>query len=224
MVAKMSDAEKDALRIGVAQSILTKIGETPNQINAAQKVIGATNTRQRLSALFDDPNQYKLFEAALQREAELFRNAQQMVRNSRTTNRAEAVKDLNSTDGMLDIAGEAIDMATSTPGALVSRVLKFLNNSAPLSEKTAAKLSTMLKASSPTDVDNVLTQLEQGAAKLAASAKKSVKQQRVISGATSASAGDVPTLPVPPQASIEQQLANEDATFEDLKKKYATEE
>ena len=223
MVAKMSDAEKDALRIGVAQSILTKIGETPNQINAAQKVIGATNTRQRLSALFDDPNEYKLFEAALQREAELFRNAQQMVRNSRTTNRAEAVKDLNSKDGMFDIAGEALDAATSTPGALVSRVLKFLNNSAPLSEKTAAKLSTMLKASAPADVDKVLTQLEQGAAKLAASARKDVKRQRVVSGATSASAGQAPTVN-PEEWVVEEKIANEDATFEELKKKYATEE
>ena len=222
----MSDAEKDALRIGAAQSILTQIGETPNQVNAAQRVIGATNTRQRLSALFDDPNQYQLFEAALMREADLFRNAQQMVRNSRTTNRAEAVKDLNAKEGMFDIAGEAIDMATSTPGALVSRVLKFLSNSAPLSEKSAAKLSTMLKASAPADVDKVLTQLEQGAAKLVTSAKKDVKRQRVISGATSASAGTAPRLPTAtePELSPEAQSASEDATFRDLMKKYATEE
>ena len=226
MVAKMSDAEKDALRIGAAQSILTKIGETPNQVNAAQRVIGATNTRQRLSALFDDPNEYQLFEAALTREADLFRNAQQMVRNSRTTNRAEAVKDLNSKEGMFDIAGEAIDMATSTPGALVSRVLKFLSNSAPLSEKSAAKLSTMLKASAPADIDKVLTQLEQGAAKLVTSAKKDVKRQRVISGATSASAGTAPRLPIAaePALSPEDAQAKEDATFKDLMKKYATEE
>lgn len=226
MVAKMSDAEKDALRIGAAQSILTQIGETPNQVNAAQRVIGATNTRQRLSALFDDPKQYQLFEAALTREADLFRNAQQMVRGSRTANKTEAVKDLNSKEGMFDIAGEAIDMATSTPGALVSRVLKFLSNSAPLSEKSAAKLSTMLKASAPADIDKVLTQLEQGAAKLVISAKKDVKRQRVISGATSASAGTGPSLPTAtgPALSPEDAQAKEDATFRDLMKKYATEE
>jgi hypothetical protein len=226
MVAKMSDAEKDALRIGAAQSILTQIGETPNQVNAAQRVIGATNTKQRLSALFDDPNEYQLFEAALMREADLFRNAQQMVRGSRTANKTEAVKDLNSKEGMFDIAGEAIDMATSTPGTLVSRVLKFLSNSAPLSEKSAAKLSTMLKASAPADIDKVLTQLEQGAAKLVISAKKDVKRQRVISGATSASAGTGPNLPTAtgPELSPEAQSASEDATFKDLMKKYATEE
>jgi len=226
MIAKMSDAEKDALRIGAAQSILTRIGETPNQINAAQKVIGAANTRQRLEALFDDPNQYQLFEAALMREADLFRNAQQMVRNSRTTNRAEAVKDLEAKEGMFDIAGEALDAATSTPGALVSRVLKFLNNSAPLSEKTAAKLSTMLKASTPNEIDNVLTQLERGAAKLAASAKKDVKRQRVVSGAISASAGESPKLPDPllEETWLEDAQASEDAEFKELMKKYATEE
>ena len=226
MVAKMSDAEKDALRIGAAQSILTQIGETPNQVNAAQRVIGATNTKQRLAALFDDPNEYQLFEAALMREADLFRNAQQMVRGSRTANKTEAVKDLNSKEGMFDIAGEAIDMATSTPGTLVSRVLKFLSNSAPLSEKSAAKLSTMLKASAPADIDKVLTQLEQGAAKLVISAKKDVKRQRVISGATSASAGTGPNLPTAtgPELSPEAQSASEDATFKDLMKKYATEE
>jgi len=226
MVAKMSDAEKDALRIGVAQSILTQIGETPNQINAAQKVIGAVNTKQRLSALFDNANQYQLFEAALMREADLFRNAQQMVRNSRTTNRAEAVKDLNAKENMFDIAGEVIDVANATPGGLVSRVLKFLSNSAPLSEKTAAKLSTMLKASAPADIDKVLTQLEQGAAKLVASTKKDVKRQRVVSGATSASAGNSPkVLAAPmPEMSPEDAQASEDAEFKDLMKKYATEE
>lgn len=226
MVDKMSDAEKDALRTGVAQSILTKIGETPNQVNAAQRVIGAPATRQRLEALFDDPNKYQLFEAALQREAELFRNAQQMVRGSRTANKTEAVKDLESNTGMFDVAGETIDAATATPGALVSRVLKFLNNSAPLSEKTAAQLSTMLKATAPADVDKVLTQLEQGAAKLAQSAKTDVKRQRVVSGAVSATAGQSPKMPAvqEPTMSDEEQRAAEDATFEDLKNKYAKEE
>jgi hypothetical protein len=195
LVAGMSDAEKDALRTGVAQSVLSKIMEAPQQVNAAQRVIGAPATRKRLEALFDTPEEYKIFEAALQREAQLFRNAQDTIRNSRTTNRREALDDLKRSVNVLDVAGEAIDMASGGPGTIMSRTLKYLQSRATIDEKTAAEVAKMLKASSPQEIGQVLDRLEGSAAQFATQQQRAATRGKIISGAVGAAAPeDQPAL------------------------------
>lgn len=167
LVAEMSEGEREALRTGVAQSILTKITEAPQQINAAQRIIGAPATRKRLEALFEDPAEYKVFEAALERESELFRNAQQMVRNSRTANKQEALRDLRQSATMLDVAGEMVDLSAGSPGSMIARTLKFLRARTNMNEATADKIADMLKAGSTKEVDQVMNALEQQAGSIA---------------------------------------------------------
>lgn len=194
LVSGMSDAEKDALRIGVAQSILTKIMDAPQQVNAAQRVIGAPATRKRLEALFENPAEYQVFEAALKREAALFRNAQEVIRNSRTANKQEAIADLKRSTNVLDIAGEAVNIATGTPGSVVGRVLKYLQVRSSLDEKTAGELANMLKSNTPAEIDNVMTRLEKSADEFARRQEKSWTRSKTISGAvgTAAPEGTTP--------------------------------
>jgi hypothetical protein len=215
-VKSMSAAEKDALRAGVAQSILGKVMETPNQVNAAQRVIGAPSTRKRLESLFDNPNEYKLFEEALKRESELFRNAQQIVRNSRTANKKEALDDLKKGSSILDIAGDAIDVSAGSPGSMVGRVLKFLQSRTSLDEKSASKIADMLKASSPQEVDSVLTQLEGSSRKFVKKAEATGKREKAVSGAVSRSIGEPPSTPDAPQPQeSEQQIIDRYTSDED---------
>jgi hypothetical protein len=188
LVKSMSDAERDALRAGVAQSVLTKILDAPQQINAAQRVIGAPATRKRLEALFEDPNEYKVFEAALQRESELFRNAQDIVRGSRTANKTEALKDLKSGNGIFDIAGEAVDVAAGSPGSVVGRVLKYLQARTTLDEKTAGEVAKMLKSGTTQDVDDTLKRLESSSAKFLEDKNTSARRLKTTSGAIGAAA------------------------------------
>jgi len=183
LVSGMSDAEKDALRIGAAQSILTKIMDAPQQINAAQRVIGAPATRKRLEALFDNPAEYKVFEAALQREAELFRNAQEVIRNSRTANKKEAIEDLKRSANVLDVAGEAVNVATGSPGTVVGRVLKYLQARSTLDEQTAGEVATMLKSSNLPEVDSVLSRLEKSAGEFTKQQERAANRMKAISGA-----------------------------------------
>lgn len=175
LVAEMSEGEREALRTGVAQSILTKITEAPQQINAAQRIIGAPATRKRLEALFEDPAEYKVFEAALERESELFRNAQQMVRNSRTANKQEALRDLRQSTTMLDVAGEMVDLSAGSPGSLIARTLKFLRARTNMNEATADKIADMLKTGTTKEVDQLMGTLEQQAGSIA---KQQANRQR----------------------------------------------
>jgi hypothetical protein len=184
IVAGMSEGERDALRTGATQSILSKIMESPQQINAAQRVIGAPATRKRLEALFDNPQEYEIFEAALKRESELFRNAQDIARGSRTQPKAEAVKDLKSGSGVLDVAGEAVDVAMGTPGSVVGRVLKYLQARTTLDEKSAAEIAKMLKSSTPQEIDDTLSRLERSSAKFVQDQERTSKRLQGIAGTT----------------------------------------
>lgn len=224
MIKGMSDAEKNALRAGVAQSILNDILTRPQQINAAQIVISAPATKARLAALFDDPNDYKLFEAALEREAQLFRNAQDIARNSRTAPRAAALKDLDE-NPVVDITGQLIDLsASSGPGSFLAKVFKLYQQGLPMSEKVANEVAQVLKTGSPRDVQKVIAKLEEQVKKKAQQAQKTAKREKQTTSAMSVSAGATPTLPEGPKPSVEERMAQEDATLEELKKKYATEE
>jgi len=184
LVAGMSEGERDALRTGATQAILSKIQDAPQQINAAQRIIGAPATRKRLEALFDNPQEYEIFEAALKREAELFRNAQDIVRGSRTQPKAEAVKDLKSGSGVLDVAGEAVDVAMGTPGSVVGRVLKYLQARTTLDEKSSAEIAKMLKSSTPQEIDDTLGRLERSSLKFTQDQEATEKRLRGIAGTT----------------------------------------
>ena len=184
IVSGMSEAERDALRTGAAQSILSKIQDAPQQINAAQRVIGAPATRKRLEALFENPQEYEIFEAALKREADLFRNAQDIVRGSRTQPKAEAVKDLKSGSGVLDVAGEAVDVAMGTPGSVVGRVLKYLQARTTLDEQSAAEIAKMLKSATPQEIDDTLSRLERSSQKFVQDKERTAKRLQGIAGTT----------------------------------------
>jgi hypothetical protein len=222
LVDGMSDAERDALRAGVAQSLLTKVMDAPQQVNAAQRIIGAPATRKRLEALFADPNEYKVFEAALQRESELFRNAQDIVRGSRTANKTEALNDLKSGNGIFDIAGEAVDVAAGSPGSVMGRVLKYLQARTTLDEKTAGEVAKMLKSGSQQEVDDVLNRLDASSAKFLEGRERSARRLKTTAGTVGA------TLPTTQVAAPDVEPEPEDETDEDklqrLMEKYNTEE
>jgi len=188
LVDSMSDAERDALRAGVSQSLMTKVMDAPQQVNAAQRIIGAPATRKRLEALFQDPNEYKVFEAALQREAELFRTAQDIVRGSRTANKTAAMADLKAGNGIFDIAGEAVDIAAGSPGSVVGRVLKYLQARTSLDEKTAGEVAKMLKSGTVQEINDTMNRLESSSARFLKGQGKSAQRLKVTSGAIGAAA------------------------------------
>jgi hypothetical protein len=70
-VGAMSFAAKDAYRSGVAEHLFRQIGNTGGG-NPALAVIGTSNLRDKVAALFDDPKKAQAFIGNLQREGEMF--------------------------------------------------------------------------------------------------------------------------------------------------------
>jgi hypothetical protein len=223
LVDGMSEAERDALRAGVAQSLLTKVMDAPQQINAAQRIIGAPATRKRLEALFQDPNEYKIFEAALQREAELFRTAQDIVRGSRTANKTAAMADLKAGNGIFDVAGEAVDMATGSPGSVIGRVLKYLQARTSLDEKTAGEVAKMLKSGTPQEMQDTLDRLSASSARFLEDKNVSARRLRTTSGTVGAAAPST-SLEAPESEATADEDEDDGAKLQRLLEKYSKEE
>lgn len=156
----MSDAEKEAFRTGVARNLYAKIMEPSSGMNAAQKMIGSPEMQAKLQPLFDNPGQYNLFKAALERESQLFNHANNILGNSRTAQRQQMAKELEG-----DAVSENLSNALTGgwKGALLGTVLPALRKS-QMSEKTANKLAEMLMSKDPSDVAAVVKLLEQEAA------------------------------------------------------------
>jgi hypothetical protein len=222
VVDDMSDGERDAMRAGVAQSLLTKVMDAPQQVNAAQRIIGAPATRKRLEALFQDPNEYKVFEAAMQRESELFRNAQNIIRGSRTANKTEAMNDLKSSSGIFDIAGEAVDVAVGSPGSVIGRVLKYLQARTTLDEKSAGEIATMLKSGTVQEMQDTLDRLAASSAKFIEGREKSARRLKTISGTVGAAAPTTPKAAAEVEATPEGET--DDEKIKRLMDKYNLEE
>ena len=224
VVDAMSDGERDALRAGVAQSLLTKVMDAPQQVNAAQRIIGAPATRKRLEALFQDPNEYKVFEAAMQRESELFRNAQNIIRGSRTANKQEAIADLKSSSGIFDIAGEAVDVAVGSPGSVIGRVLKALQARTTLDEKSAGEIATMLKSGTVQEMQDVLNRLEASSAKFIEGREKTARRLRTTSGTIGAVAPNTPRPAPVPETPAGSEEETDDEKLQRLMDKYNVQE
>lgn len=79
MVQRMSAAEKENLRSGVAQKLFEMINNPTSDVAAARKVIGSPGMSERLALLFDSPKEFEAFQAALEGEMAMFDRSRQLV-------------------------------------------------------------------------------------------------------------------------------------------------
>lgn len=169
LVSGMSTAEKEAFRTGVARDLYSRIMDPSSNFNSAQRVVGSPEMRKKLEPLFDNPAQFDLFKKALERESELFYQANNVLGNSRTAKRQMMREGLEEDPGV----GQAI--ATAVTGgfwnSLTSTALRALNKGA-MTEATSAKLGNMLMSSDPAEVAAVVRVLERQAAEAAPKAAR----------------------------------------------------
>jgi hypothetical protein len=187
-VKSLSEAEKQALRIGYSQHFQTKIGEAKNSINAAEQIIGAQNEKARLRTLFDTDAEYKLFENALLAESRNFKNAGQVVANSATERRRMGRKEFESGN---DAVSELLD---ATRGGVVSTVLSIARKAPSLfrNEKVAAKVSDILSTGSPDEINKILGELNKRASSYAREASINSKITNVGAKGAAKMSGESP--------------------------------
>ena len=106
--ARNNPAEADAFRLGAAQAIRDQIARAPDGADAVKRIFGSPQKRELLRAAFPDAEAFKAFEAAMKREASMFKNAQFVSprTGSQTAMRQGDAQDLG---GMAaDVAGAAL--------------------------------------------------------------------------------------------------------------------
>jgi len=219
MVAGMSTAEKDAFRTGVARGLYSTIMKPSGNFNAAQRVIGSPEMQAKLQPLFDSPAHFSLFKAALERESQLFSQANRILGGSPTGKRLQMSDQFEGDPG----AGEAI--ATAITGGFGSSLLGLASRAVTktqIPEKTASKLADMLMSTAPRDVAAVVRLLEQQAESVAPRAfKATAGTAGAVTGTEAAfwpSPEDKSALPADMEADVRSEIpgAQEEAGLSDI--------
>lgn len=161
LMAKMAPEEREAYTTGVVRHLYGVINNSAQGGNKAKAIIGSPEMQQKLQPLFDSPSKYKLFEAALQRESQLYQQAGKILSGSPTARRTQMAAEF---DGNSE-AGQAIGQALTggVKGSLIGMAMRAINGNAQMSEKTADKLADMLMSKNPNEVAAVVQLLEQQA-------------------------------------------------------------
>jgi hypothetical protein len=174
LVKGMSPSEKEAFRTGVARDIYGQIMGPASVRNSAQNVIGSPEMQQKLMPLFDDPAHFKLFKAALERESQLFNQANSILANSSTQRRAQMNKEFEGDNSMGEAIGNAITGGFwSSLTGLAAKAAK----STTMTQDTADKLADMLMSNNPTEVAATVKVLEDYAKKAAPREARATKAE-----------------------------------------------
>lgn len=156
--------ELAAFKTGYVQHLLQGFENTSRNRNFARELIEAPNRRKSLEALMD-PDEFKVFEAALRREAELFDTINRTTGGSQTFARAAERADIENqiASGNIDTAVDLL--LNPTPGNLARRALQAFANlrNANVSRDTYNELAKMLKAGSPAEIQQTLDSITQAA-------------------------------------------------------------
>lgn len=205
-VAKMSDAERQAYRTGVARGLYSTIMDPSGNFNSAQRIIGSPEMQAKLQPLFDNPAQFNLFKAALERESQLFHQANAILGGSQTGKRTQMREALEETSGV----GLAIEQAVTGGfwSSLTNAVARGLR-SGLITEEKAARMADMLMSKDPAEVAAVVKILENYAQGVA---PRAVQASRREAGAVTGTVSVIQPAPESPaRPDIESELSDSGA-------------
>tara|TARA_R110000737_G_C14616927_1_gene492118 strand:- start:193 stop:2304 length:2112 start_codon:yes stop_codon:yes gene_type:complete len=165
----MSEAEKNAFRVGASRHLLDIVNDTSGNANFAQRIIGSNNTKDSILAMFPGAGKegVALYQAALLREAQLFKEIGGTLTGSRTAKRLSGAETLEEGDGALDKIALGIGSLDSQPTSWVSN---FLTGAKGASEGMKKRMSEMLMSDNPEDVASVMKALKEYKASIQPSA------------------------------------------------------
>ena len=156
----LSEAEAEAFLTGASRNLLDKLTKPSTNANYAQRIIGSPDMRKKIQMLFPAAGEegLALYEAALLREAQLFREINRITGGSSTAQRQAGKAALGEGEAMGDVAADAIS-TTGVTSALVQMVSKIVRQSS-LPTTTQERMARMLMSDNPEDVATVVQALE----------------------------------------------------------------
>ena len=125
IVAKMSDSEKEAFRIGVAQAVRNSVDSVADLGDAGKRIFGTDKKKKLLRVAFPDQKSFDQFEKNMMRRAEQVQTRNKVVVGSRTAPLGEDIDDLSVSATLLDTAVRqgVIPAALQAGGRVTSRGL-----------------------------------------------------------------------------------------------------
>jgi len=196
MMKGFSTAEQEAFKTGAVRNLYATVMDPSGNINAAQRVIGSPEARDRLKALFPSQAKFDLFEAALQRESQLFQQANKILSGSPTARRQAGVEAFDEGESAINAF-----VGNSITGGWVNSLMNLAATTATksgISDDVAAKVAKLLSSSKPEEVAAAVKILERNAAKTASAVTNLNKGETgTIMGTMTA----FPPTPVTPDAS-----------------------
>jgi hypothetical protein len=162
MMKGFSTAEREAFKTGAIRNVYAAVMDPSGNINAAQRVIGSPEARDRLKVLFPSQAKFDLFEAALQRESQLFQQANRILSGSPTARRTAGVEAFDEGESAINAF-----VGNSITGGWVNSLMNLAATTATksgISDDVAAKVAKLLSSSKPEEVAAAVKILERNAA------------------------------------------------------------
>jgi hypothetical protein len=175
-----SDAEKAAFRTGAARNLWGVVMNPSAEADYAKRIIGSPATRAKLQAIFPSDAAYNLFEAALQRESDVFKNASTILAGSATARRQAGMEAFEA-DPLLDAA--SVLASQGFERGLVNGVLNMFSKGR-VSDKVANQMAEWLTADDPQKVAAVVKALETFSAQQAPKTTRRTGYSAGLSGGT----------------------------------------
>jgi hypothetical protein len=201
MMKGFSTAEKEAFKTGAVRSIYATVMDPSSNINAAQRLIGSPEMKDRLMPLFPSQAKFDLFKAALDREHQLFQQANRIMAGSPSARRLAGIEAFDAGESAINaFVGNSI---TGTWANSLINMAATATTKSGISDDVAAKVAKLLSSSKPEEVAAAVKILERNSAQ----AQRSVTN--LNQGETGAIMGAAVTAPGAPEVEQEQLTADE---------------
>lgn len=141
--------EKNAFRTGMAQSLYEMLDKSSSDnFNAAQKIVGSPAMMEKLKPFFDTPAQFKIFQTALEKEADMVRVGKQTLGMGDAA-RLKRAQNLSSLGEYAAKRAPGFRFTISPMGW----VLRLFRDRPKMTEKTADKVLEVLQRGDPAEMD-----------------------------------------------------------------------
>ena len=201
-----SDAERDALRNGVFEGLISPLQTTTTSRNFAREIVRNERKMDKLQAVLP-PAEFKFLSKALEKERQLFERVATARGGSQTVPLAESVRQFDEimAGGNID---EAINFLSAGPQGKMIALAKFVNKFNPqreFGEKVYTELSRALSADTPDKLRDVLSMLRNSksyAQNALAVSKAATGQVAAVTGNVAPSLVEDRGINPPPQPTI----------------------
>lgn len=179
LAREYSPGELEAFKTGFMQNIARGFEDTSRSRNFAQELISKEQMRRSLQAL-TSPEEFRVLETVLRREADLFDQTSRVLGGSQTFGRQAEKQALDEALARGDQSVALDMMMNPTPGGIFRRTARILSDmrNANVSRGAYGQLARMLSAEDPAEINAVLASLEQVAPARQQAARASGEQTR----------------------------------------------